>query len=267
MQLHQKGVRGADADRDCACEGNAEIPLHPAAAGFGNLWIEADVQIRLRQALDVSHAGAKGGHHAHIHAMNGQEPLHFEHVIAAAESQQRGAEQIHPRPPALGFPGLCVVLRLIRHLWLQQAADQLIQRFGCSPVFFFAVSRQFQGHHRHPQVHPLGQGTGLVLNQFSGATLANEQCLRLKALGRFPHRSFHQFGSVASQIPGLKGGVGDRRALTPSFDHREQEVGIGVPLGCMQHVVHVAHRCGDAHGAHMRRALIGPERELHGIQT
>ena len=65
---------------------------------------------------------------------------------------------------------------------------------------------------------------------------------------------------IATQIAGLKGGVGDGWALWQPFNHRNQQVGVGVALRCMQHVKHVLHRGGDAHRAHMWRAFVCPKR-------
>ena len=53
--------------------------------------------------------------------------------------------------------------------------------------------------------------------------------------------------------------------LVAPLDHREQQVGVGVALRRVQHVVHALHRGGDAHRADVRRAFVGPDGELHRL--
>ena len=194
---------------------------------------------------------------------------HLPHVIAAAEAQQARSQQVHPRPAALLLPALGVGFGepCRRQLRLEQGANQLVEGFCGAPVLFFRVGGQLQGHHRHRQIHALGQGAGLILDEFSGAALPHQQRLRLEAIGCIANRALHQLGGVTPQVPGLKGGVGHRRALVAPLDHREQQIGVGVALGGVQHVVHPLHRGGDAHGAHVGRAFVGPKGEFHGAQA
>ena len=49
-----------------------------------------------------------------------------------------------------------------------------------------------------------------------------------------------------------------------ALDHGEQQVGVGVALGRVQDEVDALHGGGDAHGADVGRAFVGPEGELHG---
>jgi assimilatory nitrate reductase catalytic subunit len=58
-----------------------------------------------------------------------------------------------------------------------------------------------------------------------------------------------------------------KRAPGQALDHREQQIGVGVALRRVQHVVHVAQRGGHAHGADVRRAFVGPQGQLHDQAT
>ena len=266
MHFYEEIVGGAHANRHRSAEGHAEIALQPAAAGFRHLWIKADVQIGIGDPLQILHACPEGRHHTYIDAVQGEQFLHLQNVVAAAEAQQGGAQQVHPGPAALVLPRPGVVLAVGGCLLLQQVAHQLVEGFRGPPVLLFAVGRQLQTHHRHGELHALGQGTGLILNQLRGAAFPHQQGIGLEAIHRFTHMPFHQFGGVPAEIPGLKGGVGDGRTLSAPLNHREQQIGIGVPLGGMEHVMNAAHGGGNAHGPHMGWPFVGPERELHGIR-
>ena len=152
---------------------------------------------------------------------------------------------------------------LLWHLCFQQTANQLVEGFRGSPVLLLAVSGQLQCHDGHVEAHPLSEGPGLILDQLRRAAFAHQQGIRLETIHGLAHMPLHEFGGVATQVAGLERGVGDGRSLPPPLDHREQEIGVGVALRCMEHVVHALHRCRDAHGPHMGRAFVGPECELH----
>jgi hypothetical protein len=77
---------------------------------------------------------------------------------------------------------------------------------------------------------------------------------------RSRRRSLKSVGGVAAEVAGLECRVGDRRALRTPLDHGEQQVGVGVALRRVQHVVHIGHRGGDAHRPDVRRSLVGPDR-------
>ena len=266
VQLPQERHGGADADRHRFDGGHAETALQPAAQRGRHLGVEADVGVGPGDRHQVCGPGSQRRHHRHVHAIAGQQACDFAHVIAAAKAQAAGAQQVDPRPPALGLPAAGVSLGRARwrQLGFQQVPHQLIEGFSCAPVLFFGIGRQLQVHHRDtPQVHAGGQGTGLVLDQLGGAAFAHQQGLGLEALDRLGDRAFHQLGRVASQIPRLKGGVRDGRPPLLPLDHREQQIGVGVALGCVQHVVHALHRVGDAQGAHMGRPFVGPEGQFH----
>ena len=270
FQFRQEGLGGGDADRHRFDGGHAEAPLQPAAHGGGHLRIEADIGIGRGDPHQIGGPGPQRCGDGHIDAPFAQQPGDLAHVIAAAEPEQGGADQVDPRPAAFFLPTLRRRFRSARlgQLVFQQAPHQLVEGFRCSPVLLFGVGRQLQAHDRQlAEAHAHGQGTGLVLDQFGGAALAHEQGLRLEPLHRLGDRALHQLGGVAAQVAGLEGGVGHGRASIPPLDHREQQVGVGVALGGMQHVVHPLHRGGDPHGAHMGRAFIGPEGEFHGEES
>ena len=266
VQLPQEAGGGPDADRHGAHRGHAEAALQPAAHRTRHLRIEAHVGIGRGDPQQIGGAGAQRRHHSHLDAVVRQQRRDLAHVIAAAKTEQGRPQQIHPWPPALLLPaagrGLGKARR--RQLGLEQASHQLVEGFSRTPVLLLGVGRQLQAHHRNAtQLHATRQGTGLVLNQLGGAALAHQQGLRLEARHRLADRALHQFGGVAAQVTGLEGGVGHGGAPVAPLDHREQQIGVGVALGGMQHVVHPLHRRGDAHGAHMGRAFVGPEGEFH----
>jgi hypothetical protein len=111
------------------------------------------------------------------------------------------------------------------------------------------------------------RGAGLVLEQFRGAGIPDQQHLRLVALAGGAQGAEHQLRRVAAEIARLEGGVGDRRAVIVALDHGEQQVRVGVALRRVQHQVHTAHGVRDADGADVRRSFVGPERQLHAPQT
>ena len=269
MHLPQEAHRGADADRHRAHTGHAELALQPAAERACQLGIEAHIGVSRGDALQIRWPCPQRRHHRHIDAVAGQQLGDLAHVVAAAEAEQRGAQQVDPRPTPLTAPASRIGLgrTRCRQLRFEQAAHQLIEGFRGAPVLFLGIGGQLQIHHRDAaEIHTGSEGTRLVLDQLGGAALAHQQRLRLEARHRIGDRALHQFSGVAAQIAGLKRGVGDRRALVAPLDHREQQIGVGVALGRMQHVMHPFHRGGDAHRAHVRGAFVGPESEFHRMQ-
>ena len=61
---------------------------------------------------------------------------------------------------------------------------------------------------------------------------------------------------------GMPAGAEFLDTITPQYT-----ADLVVALRCVQHVVQVAHRGGDAHGTDVRRSFVGPERELHRVQA
>ena len=266
VQLPQKGGRSADTDRHCLHRLHAEAALQPAAYRARQLGIKAHIGVSRGDPHEVGRTGPQGRHHRHINAIASQQLADLAHIVAAAETQQAWSQQIHPGPPALGTPASRVGLGLAGrwHLGLEQSSHQLIESFSATPVLLLGVGRQFQAHHRDAaQVHGRRQGARLVLDKFGRAALAHQQRLGLEALHGCSDRTLHKLGGVATQVAGLEGGVGNGRAPVPPFNHREQQIGIGVALGGVQHVVHTLHRGGYAHGTHVRGAFVGPEGEFH----
>ena len=88
VHFREEIVGGTDPDRNGAGEGNAEVALQPAAGRFSDLGIQADVQIGLWQTLHIADPGSQGSDDSHINSMQGEQSLHFEDVIAAAEPEQ-----------------------------------------------------------------------------------------------------------------------------------------------------------------------------------
>ena len=130
---------GADADRHGLHRRHAEAALQPAANRAGQLRIKADVGVGVGDAPQVRRAGLQRRHHVHLDAVFGEQPADLAHVIAAAEAQQAGSQQVDPRSAALRLPaiggGLGAAGR--RDLVFQQSPHQLIQGLGRAPVLLF----------------------------------------------------------------------------------------------------------------------------------
>ena len=172
------------------------------------------------------------------------------HVVAVAEAEAGGAEQVAgERLRARGRAG--------------EVAHELEEGLGGAEALLALVGRQFERDDRNRQAHALGEPARIVLDQFGGAGGADDHRLRLEALVGLAAGGLEELGGVRAQVAGLEGGVGHRRAVVAPLDHREEEVGIGVALRRVQHVVQALHAGGDAQGADMRRAFVGPDRELH----
>jgi hypothetical protein len=184
-----------------------------------------------------------------------EQAAHFAQVVAVAEAERGRAEQVAARPGSR-------LAGRVRHR-RRQVANDLVEGLGRAPVLFLLVRGQLQGHHRDRQREGLRETTGVVLDELGGAGRADDHRLRLESLVGLAGRGLEQLGGVAAQVARLEGGVGDRRAARQPLDHREQQVGVGVALRRVQHVVQLAHRGRDPHRADVRRSFVGPERELH----
>ena len=146
---------------------------------------------------------------------------------------------------------------------LRQVAHDLVEGLGGAPVLFLLVGRELQGNDGNRQRQCLGKATGIVLNEFRSAGGTDNHCLGLEARIGLGGGGLEQFRRVAAQVACLECGVGHGRAGVAALDHGEQQVGVGVALRGVQHIVQSVHCRGDAHGADMRRAFIGPQGELH----
>ena len=257
--LH-KLAGGAHADGYGFGKGLPELALQPLRSGLRDFGIEHDIEVSVRQALQIGCAGAQGGHDGHIHAHAGQQLADFLDVIAVAEAQGAGAQDVAARA-ACTLSGAC-------HIGLlRQAANQVVEGLGSAPVFLALVGGQLQCHHRNRQVQRLRQAARVVLNQLGGARSTHQHGLGRKTVVGVFHGGFEQLCRIATEVTRLEGGVGHRRAAGQALDHGEQQVGVGVALGCVHHVMHIRHGRGHAHGADVRRAFVCPECELHSGAT
>jgi signal recognition particle subunit SRP54 len=73
--------------------------------------------------------------------------------------------------------------------------------------------------------------------------------------------------AMMDEVARLKSGVGHRRPARQPLDHGKQQVGVGVALGSVQHVMHIRQGGGHPHRAHMGGALVSPQRQLHGCDS
>ncbi len=206
--------------------------------------------MRGRQPGEVGGGGAERGCDVDADAEAFEEFGDLGHIVAVAEAEAGGAEEIAgERLSPLGGAG--------------EVADQLEEGLGGAEALLALVGGQLERDDRHRQAHALGEPARIVLDQFGGAGGADDHRLRLEALVGLAAGGLEELGGVGAEVAGLEGGVGHRRAVVAPLDHREQQVGIGVALGRVQDVVQALHAGGDAQRAHMRRAFVGPDRELH----
>jgi hypothetical protein len=251
---------GADADGHGADPRLLETARQPLTGGGGDFRVQADVGVRLRQAQQIVSAGPGRGHHVDVDTQAVEETADFPHVVPAAEAERARPEQIN------AGARLVVALKSRsrrRDLALQQRAHQAVKGFAGAPVLLPRVGQHFHGHNGNGQAAAGRQRAGLILQQFRGAGVSHQQHLRLVTLAGVAQRFQDQVGGITAEIPCLECGVGNRDALTFALDHGEQQVGVGVTLGRVQHQVHATHGVGDADGADMRRAFVSPERQLH----
>ena len=199
---------------------------------------------------DVGGARAHRGGHVHVDAHFFQQRRDFGQIIAVPEPQGGRPKDVAADP------------RRTRH-GPRQMPDDLQEGLVCAEVFLALVAGQVQRDDRHRQPQRLGQPAGIVLDQLCRAGGPHDDRFRAEPVIGILRGGAEQVGGVAAQIAGLKGGVADRRALGPPFDHGEQEVRIGVALRRVQHVMQPFHRGGDTHGPHMGRAFICPDGQLH----
>ena len=256
--LH-KLAGGAHADGHGFGKGLTELTLQPLRGSLGDFRVEHDIEVGVWQALQIGRAGAQGGYDGNIHAHAAQELADFLDVITVAKAQGAGAQDVAAR-------AACAVHRACRIRLLCQATHQVVEGLGSAPVFLALVGRQLQCHHRNGQVQRLRQAARIVLNQLGGARSTHQHGLGRKPVVRVFHGGFEQLCRIATEVTRLEGGVGHRRAAGQALDHGEQQVGVGVALGCVHHVMHIRHGRGHAHGADVRRAFVCPECELHGVR-
>ena len=146
-----------------------------------------------------------------------------------------------------------------------ECPDQLVEGFGRSPVLLFLVRGQFDRHHRYRQSQRPREAAGIVLDKFRGAGGADQQRLGLETLVGLARGVLEQLGGIAAEVARLERRIGDRGSFRLPLYHGEQQVGVGVALRRVQHVMQPVHRGGDSHRPDMGRTFICPERELHGV--
>ena len=93
-------TRRTDTDRDRRDRRHLEGALQPPAGAQRNLRIQADVRIGVGQAAQVVRIGTERCADMHIHADAVQKLRDLGDVVAAPETQDRAAQQIHARPAA-----------------------------------------------------------------------------------------------------------------------------------------------------------------------
>jgi hypothetical protein len=238
----------------------AERARQPGGGQRGDLGVQHDVEIGVADARQVGRRGAKRRDDVDVHPQLRQQAADLAQVVAVAKAECRRAEDVAAWP----FTGGTCAARVAG---AGQRAHHLVKGFRRAPVLFALVRRQLQRDHRNRQVQRLAQTTRVVLDQLGGARGADHHGLRLEAVERIARGVLEQLGGVAAQIACLEGGVGDGRALGVALDHGEQQVGVGVALRSVQHVVHTLHRSGDAHRADVRRAFISPQGQPHDQAT
>ena len=256
-----EGAGAVDTHRRGLGIRHAEGALQPGRQGTRHFRIQADVEIGIRQAPEVVRRCPQRRDHVDVDAQFTEQPGDLDHVVAAAEAEHRRPQQVRLRTHTLGTHRTHGTGR--GDAVGEQRSCELVEGLCSAPVFLLRVRGQFQRHHRHRQAEGLAEVAGLVLQQFGRARLADQHRLRLVALVGFGDGGLDHVGGAAAEVARLERGVAHRRTLVLALDHREQQVGVGIALRCMQHVVHVAHRGSDAHRADMRGAFIGPQGQLH----
>ena len=246
------------ADRDRAHRLLPECLVEPAARRIGDFGVEADVEIGRTQPREIGRAGTERRGHVDVDAERAEQAGDFYNVVAVAESQRGRPEQIDARTTA--FAGRRA------QILVGEFADQLVEGLRRAPIFLALIARQFERHDRDREPHRLGETRGIVLDQLGGAGRADQHRLRLEAFERIARGTLEQFGGVLAEIARLEGGVGDRGTLAAPFNHREQQIGIGVALRRVEHVMHALHRGRDPHCPDMGWSFVGPDGELHRVR-
>ena len=244
---------GANADGHDLRGGLAEGAGQPGGGDAGHFRIQHHVEVGIAQPRQVGRSRALGGGHVDVDAQLAQQPRDLHHVIPVAEAQRRRAEDVGPRTRA----PLPLAARRGR-VRPGAGADDLVEGLRRAPVLLLLVGRQLHRHHRHRQVQRAGEAAGVVLDQLRRAACAHQHQVGLEAVVGVAGGGLEQLRGVPAEVARLERGVGHGRAGLPALDHGEQQVGVGVALRRVQHVVDAPHRRRDSHGAHVRRAFVGP---------
>ena len=248
-------TRRAVADRHGAHGFLPELAFQPATGRIGDFGIEADVEIGLAQPRQIGGAGPQRGGYIDGNAQGVEQPGDFDHIVAMPEPKRGRPQQIDAGPG--GVRARC------RRGTGAHRTHQVVEGFGRAPVLFALVAGQFERDHRAWQPHRLDQPGGIVLDQLGRARCADQHGLRLEPVEGIACRRLEQLCGVLAQIARLERGVGNRRTLGAAFDHREQQVGIGIALRCVEDIVNALHGGCDPHRANVRGTLVCPDRQLH----
>ena len=241
---------GLGADGDGFGPGLGVGLFQPAGGGFAGFGVEEDVEMGGGEALQVLRRRIQRGGDVYGDAHLGEEFGDFGHIVAVAEAQGRRAEDV-----AGDFLGA-----LLRY---GQGAGEGEEGLVRAEVFLAGVAGEVEGHDGAGEPKGRGEAAGVVLDQLGRAGGADDHRLRLEAVIRALGGALEEGGGVGTEVGGLEGGEGDRRAVVAPLDHREEEVGVGVALWGVEDVVDVLHARGDAHRADVRGAFVGPEGEFH----
>ena len=218
-----------------------------------DLWVQHNVEISICQLANVCHRGFQRRNHVDVDTQFVEQLRDFFHVVTVPKAQSAWTQNVAART-ALGS--------LL--LWLQnQMAAQLIKRFAGTPILFALVRRQLQRNDGNVQFQGVCQTAWIVLNQLGGARRTYQHGRRFEAFNGLTCRIFEKLCRVATQVTCLECCVRDWRATGQALNHGEQQIGVGIALGCVQHIVHIAHGGGNAHGANVWRSFVCPKRELH----
>jgi hypothetical protein len=258
-------TRRAEPDRNGLGAGlieGAAQPLGRLKAGFR---IQQHVEVGLAEPGQVRGACTQGRDDIDVDLQLPQDLPDRNQVVPMPESERTRPEDVaagtHTR--LAGRP----LESFRRRVGRGHGPHDLIERLGGAPVFLFLVGRKLEGHHWYRQAERARESARVVLNQFGGARGADQHGRRLEPFIGLAHGALKKARRIAAQIPRLEGRIGHGRAARQPLDHGEQQIGVGIALRCVQHVVHVLHGRRDPHGAHMGRSFVGPDGELHGYAT
>ena len=116
-----EGTRGTDAHGHGLGEGLLELALQPLGGGARDFGVEQDVEVGLRQVLQVFHGGVERGDDGHLDAHGRQQLADFAHIVAMAKAQGRGTEDVATR--------LAISSLRRGHLGADQATGKLVEGF------------------------------------------------------------------------------------------------------------------------------------------
>ena len=205
----------------------------------------------------------------HVDADVLQQPRDFAYVVAIPEAERGRAQQVAARTAVFAGGGGGHAFPWWRAgRWRegeQQGANEMIECLAGAPILLLRVGRQLQRYDGDRQRHAHRERSGLILNEFRRARLADQHGVGLEAFVGVTHCRLHELRRVTAEVPRLERGIGHRRSCVTALDHGEEQIRIRVALRRMQHVMHALHRGRDAHRAHVRRAFVRPERQFHAV--